>query len=197
MNYFPNGEEEKELVKFVAQYQYIKIRDVKYFFKATKYYKERIRNLVSKKILRRTKWNFVLGDVGIEYVEIMKFEYNKLNLNQKYKERLIRLSEIGALYHNCATVKFTPSFSIKNREVLTTTGRRYIGILNISGIEYLTYQITKNHDKKYITSIIYDMQKEHHYDNFIIFVDDIKRINLREFCFRTLSCINCRRYNSK
>ena len=51
----------------------------------------------------------------------MDFEYTKLNRNQKYSERLQRLSNLGAFYHNCNEVKFTPSFAIKDKKVFTST----------------------------------------------------------------------------
>lgn len=41
MNYFPNGDEEKELVKFIARYQYLKISDANRFFASKKYYRNR------------------------------------------------------------------------------------------------------------------------------------------------------------
>ena len=183
MNYFPNGDEEIELIKFIALYQYLYVNDAKYFFKAQSYYKKRIKNLIDKGLLRKMKLNLVLGELGIDYVKLFKFDYNKLNRNAKYIERLLRVSNIGAFYHNCNTVKFTPSFAIKDKSIFTTTGRRFIGILDINNIEYLTYQISKEHDARYITSVIYDIQKERRYKNIIIFVHDESRININDFTF--------------
>ena len=183
MRYFLDNDEEICLIKFIAKYQYININDVKYFFKSTKYYKKRVKNLVDKEILKRVKWNLVLGSMGIRYAQFFSCEYNKRNLNKKYKERLIRIANIGAFYNNCETVKFTPSFAIKDKEVFTTTGRRFVGILDVSGFDYLTYQITKEHDQKYVESVIWDIQKEQFHNNFIVLVDDIKRINLMKFAF--------------
>ena len=183
MRYFLDNDEKICLIKFIAKYQYININDVKYFFKSTKYYKKRVKNLVDKEILKRVKWNLVLGGMGIRYAQFFSCEYNKRNLNKKYKERLIRIANIGAYYNNSKTVKFTPSFAMKNKEVFTTTGRRFVGILDVNGFDYLTYQITKEHDQKYVESVIWDIQKEQFYNNFIVLVDDIKRINLMEFAF--------------
>lgn len=59
-----------------------------------------------------------MGKSGIQYVQALNFEYNKLNKNEKYRERLLRLSNIAAFYHNCDTVDFTPSFNIKDKQVL-------------------------------------------------------------------------------
>ena len=46
MNYFPNGDEEVSLVKFIAKYQYLRVSDAEYFFKTNKYYKNRIKSLI-------------------------------------------------------------------------------------------------------------------------------------------------------
>lgn len=183
MSYFPINNDEISLIKFIAKYQYLNVKDAKYFFNSSRYYRNRIKNLIDKKFLRKIKWILVLGQSGIQYVELSNFEYNKLNKNQHYRERLLHLSNIGALYYNCNTVSFVPSFAIKDKEVFTTTGRRFIGLLNINGFEYLTYQILEEHDNKYIESVAYDIQKEMNYKNFIILVNDINRINLDDFAF--------------
>lgn len=183
LNFFPNGEEEIALIKFVSQYQYLNTNDAKYFFKTVDYYKKRIKHLVDKKFIKRSKSYLILDELGIEYTKLLGFDYNPVNRNAKYKNRLLNLSNIGAFYHNCKTVKFTPSFSIKDKQTFTTTGRRYIGVFDINGIEYLGYQIRAEHDEKYIKSIMYDIQKEIKYKNIIILVNDIKRINFNDFCF--------------
>lgn len=160
MRFFPDNEEEISLIKFIAEYQYINVRDAKYFFKSSRYYRNRIKNLINKDILRKIKWSLALGETGIEYCKLLNIKYNKLNRNKTYRQRLLKLSNIAAYYQSCETVKFTPSFSIKDKEVFTTTARRYIGLFNINGIEYLTYKITKEHDNIYISSVIYDIEKE-------------------------------------
>lgn len=183
MNYFPNGDEEIALIKFIARYQYLKASDAKYFFNSKKYYKQRIINLINKKFLKRLKSNIILDELGIEYSKMFNFEYNKLNRNKPYLLRLLYLSNLGAFYHNCNTIKFTPSFDIKDKEIFTMTARKFIGVLDINRIEYLTYSISANHDNKYLKSVIYDIQKERKYKNIIILVNDIKRININDFIF--------------
>lgn len=183
MNYFPNGEEEISLIKFLAKYQYLKTSDAKYFFSSKKYYRNRVNNLISKKFLKKVKLNLMLDELGIEYVKLLKYEYNTRNRNQKYLSRLLYLSNFAAFYHNCKTITFTPSFAIKDKNIFTITARRFIGILNINGFDYLTYRISKKHTNKYITSVIYDIEKEKKYKNIIVFVDDIKRLDIERFAF--------------
>lgn len=183
MSYLPMNKEEISLIRFVAEYQFLNIKDAKYFFKTQDYYRRRIKHLIDKKLLRKIKLNLVLGELGIEYAKLFNFDYNKSNRNEKYIDRLIRVASIGAYYCNSSTTKFTPSFSIKDKSIFTSTARRFIGIFEINGIEYLTYQISKEHDDRYITSVAYDIQKEKNFKNFIILIDDINRINASDFVF--------------
>lgn len=157
--------------------------DAKYFFSTKKYYKKRITSLVEKKYLRRYKLYLILDELGIEYAKLFGFDYTPLNRNKKYFERLLYISNLGAFFHNCETVNFTPSFAIKDKEMLTSTARRFIGKLDINGIEYLTYHISEEHDNRYQMSVMYDIQKEFKYKNIIVLVNDIKRINIDEFAF--------------
>ena len=183
MNYFPNGDEEINLVKFIAKFQYLSVNDTKYFFSTQKYYRARITSLVKKKIIRRIKSTLVLDEIGIEYCKLFGYEYTVLNRNQKYLPRLLYISNLGAFYNKSKNVNFTPSFTIKDKEMFTITARKFIGVFDIGGIEYLAYYISSDRDNKYIKSVIYDIQKEHKYRNIIVFVNDIKRLNLEEFAF--------------
>lgn len=183
MNYFPNSDEEKNLIAFISKYQYLHVSDTQYFFNSKLYYRNRIRNLIEKRFLRKVKLYLVLGELGIEYAKLLNFEYNALNRNTNYLPRLLYLSNLAAFYHNCTTLNFNPSFSMKDKEMYTITARRYIGILEINGIEYLTYHISKENTNKYIYSVIYDIQKEKKYKNIIILVDNTVNLNTTKFIF--------------
>ena len=184
MSNFPNGDEEISLIEFISKYQYLDVKDVKYFFSSQKYYKKRITNLVAKKYLKRTtSHHLILDRLGIEFAELLNFRYNKLNRNKKYLPRLLYISKLAAFYNKCNTVKFIPSFLMKDKEEFTITSRKFIGVLEINGIEYLTYHITKEHDNKYIRLILYDIQKEKRYKNIIILTNDENRINIIDFTF--------------
>lgn len=183
MNYFPNGDEEISLLRFVAAFEYINEKDTKYFFNSRNYYRKRIASLVEKRYLRKIKSNFVLDEMGIEYVQSMKMDYYALNRNVRYLPRLLYISHLAAVYYDCPNIKYLASRFMKNEETLTNTGRKYVGILEIDGLQYLTYHISKKNEKQYITSVIYDLQKEKNYEYIIIFVDDINRINLEDFAF--------------
>ena len=183
MNYFPNGDEEISLLRFIAAFEYINEKDTKYFFSSRNYYRKRIASLVDKRYIRKIKSNFVLDEMGIEYVQSMKMDYYALNRNVRYLPRLLYISHLAAVYYPCPNIKYIASRFMKNEEVLTNTGRKYVGILEIDGLQYLTYHISKKNENQYITSVIYDLQKEKNYEYIIIFVDDINRINIEDFAF--------------
>lgn len=183
MNYFPNGVEEISLLKFIATFEYLNEKDTKYFFKSKNYYRKRLASLVEKKYIRKIKTNYILDEIGIEYVKLLNMNYTKINRNKSYLPRLLYISHIAAFYYCCNNVKFTPSFNMKNKERITTTARKFIGVLQIDGIEYLTYHISNRHDNKYIASVIYDIQKEKNYRNIIVFVNNINRFKLNDFAF--------------
>ena len=183
MNYFPNGDEEISLIKFIAKFQYLNVADVKYFFSTKRYYKYRLKSLIDKKFLKKVKLYLILDELGIEYAKLFNFEYTRRNRNQNYVSRLSQISNLAAFYNKCDVVTFTPSFSIKDKEMFTVTARKFIGILEINGFEYLTYKITDEHDDRYLKSVIYDIQKERKYRNIIILVDRLSRININDFAF--------------
>lgn len=158
--------------------------DSQYFFPSSKYYyRNRVNNLIAKKFIKKVKSNLMLDEIGIEYCQLFNYQYNKRNRNKKYLSRLLQLSNIGAFYSKCELVTFTPSFNMKDREIYTVTARRFIGILEINGFEYLTYQITNEQDSKYTMSVVYDIQKEKYYKNIIILIDEPSKININDFSF--------------
>lgn len=114
------------MIKFISKFQYLNISDVKYFFSSKKYYRNRVSNLISKKILKKIKSNLILDELGIEYAKLFNFEYTRRNRNQKYLLRLLQLSNLGAFYNKCELVNYTPSFSMKDKEMFTITARRFI-----------------------------------------------------------------------
>ena len=183
MNYFPNGSEEIELLKFLAKYQYLSVKDEKYFFNTSRYYRARIKRLIEKNYLKKNKLVISLDKLGIECVKMLNFEYKSINRNRKHIDRLARVSSIGAFYHDCKQVKFTPSFDLKDKKTYTVSSRRFIGLLDISDMEYLTYQMPTIKDVEYVKSVIYDLQKEKKYTNVIVFTNEIKGLPLSEFAF--------------
>ena len=179
---FPKNENEIELVRFIGRFQYLSNKDVKYFFNDT-YYPKRIAKLIRNNILRRYKKYLVLAENGQYFMKIIGQKASQLRYDKKYTDRLKFISHLAALYNKDTKISFTPSFEIKDKTAFTESSRKFIGILNIFGVKYLTYHISEEHTEKYIRAVIFDLQKETNYKNILILVNDIDRINLKDFAF--------------
>ena len=57
------------------------------------------------------------------------------------------------------------------------------GKMNINGIYYLVYYVPKKCDKRYMASVIYDMEKESKYKNFIILTEDMQNVKMNDLVF--------------
>ena len=187
---FPKNKNEIELVKFIGRFQYLSVKDAEYFFNDT-YYPKRIRNLIQKNIIRKYNKYLVLAENGYAYMKVLGQNTTPLRYDRKYTDRLKFISHLSAMYHKDEYIDFIPSIEIKDKNKFTETSRKYIGILKIFGTSYLTYHISKEHTTKYINSVIYDLQKETQHKNILVLVDDIKRIELRNFVFGFNSLIVC------
>lgn len=189
-NIFPINNDEINFVKFIGKYQYLSSKDIQYFFNGT-YYPKRITRLIKNSILRRYKKCLVLDKNGYEYMKILKINVNKLRYQQNYAERIKFISHIAAIYNKDTNINFIPSFKIKDKTIFTESSRRYIGVLNIKGTNYLLYHISSKQTERYINSVMFDIQKESKYKNVIVLVDNIERIKLNNFAFGLNSVIIC------
>ena len=187
---FPTNINEINLVKFIGRYQYISNNDVQYFFNNT-YYPKRIKRLVDNNILRRYNRYLVLGDNGYNFIKVLGENAVQLKYDKKYADRLKYISHIAAIYNNEKHITFLPSFEIKDKTAFTESSRKYIGILKMFGTSYLTYHISDEHTTKYINSIYYDLQRETQYKNIIILINNINRIDLKEWAFGLNSVVIC------
>ena len=185
-------ENEKKLLEFIGKYQYIYGKDLQYFYPVT-YYQKRVQKLVEANVLRRCGRYLALSINGREYLKaenkpfISRVEYRK-----DYAKRVKFISHLAAIFNNNESVEFIPSTKIKDKSIYTEKSRRFVGVLKISGIEYLTYHISKEYTKKHITAIFFDIQKERDYKNILILVNDYSKIDLLEYAFGLNSVIICK-----
>lgn len=187
---FPKDKNEINLVRFIGRFQYLSSNDLKYFFNNT-YYPKRIHNLISKNILRRKNKYLVLAENGYAFMKILGQTTTPLRYEKRYTDRMKFISHLAAIYNKDKHIEFMSSIEIKDINVFTETSRKYIGVLKIFGTSYLIYHISKEHTQKYINSVIYDLQKETKYKNIIVLIDDLKRIEFRNYVFGFNSLIIC------
>lgn len=172
-----------EILLFVNKYKFVKVSDFKYLYPYKYYYKFKVKTLVENNYLRKIKWYVVLGFEGKKYLESLGYNYSKISYEKTFVERQKIISSFAARYYKNENVKFIPSMDLKDKQIFTITSRRFIGILNIDKTDYLTYYITKEHDNRYVQSVIYDIRKEHKYKNVIVFVEDLNKIDINNFIF--------------
>lgn len=168
---------------FVKKYKYVKVSDFKYLYANKQYYQTKIKHLINNNYLRKIKWYIVLGAEGKKYLENLGYKCSRISYEKTYIERQKIISSFAARYYNNKKIKFIPSIDLKDKQIFTITSRRFIGILNIDKTDYLTYYITKKHDDRYVKSVIYDIRKETKLKNVIVFVEDLKKIDINNFVF--------------
>lgn len=168
---------------FVKKYKYVKVSDFKYLYANKQYYQTKIKHLINNNYLRKIKWYIVLGAEGKKYLENLGYKCSRISYEKTYIERQKIVSSFAARYYNNKKIKFIPSIDLKDKQIFTITSRRFIGILNIDKTDYLTYYITKKHDDRYVQSVIYDIRKETKLKNVIVFVEDLKKIDINNFVF--------------
>ena len=120
---------------------------------------------------------------GKSYLESLGYKCSRISYKRTHVERQKIISSFAARYYENQKVQFIPSIDIKDKHVFTITSRRYIGVLKINKIEYLTYYISKNQTKQYVQNIVYDIRKERKYRQVIVFVEDIKMVDIEDFVF--------------
>lgn len=177
------NEKDLEILLFVKKYKYVKVSDFKYLYANKQYYQTKIKHLINNNYLRKIKWYIVLGSEGKKYLENLGYKCSRISYEKTYIERRRIISSFAARYYNNKKIKFIPSIDLKDKQIFTITSRRFIGILNIDKTDYLTYYITKKHDDRYVKSVIYDIRKETKLKNVIVFVEDLKKIDINNFVF--------------
>lgn len=163
--------EDLEVLKFLSKYKMLKVEDATLIYHTKRYYRDRINKLIDKGYVKRYKSYIildkngrkVLGEVGQGYIKNIK--------NEAYMERLKAITSIATLSID-STIKFEPSWLIKEKNIFTETARRYIGKLIIDHKEYLTYYVSKKKEVVYIKQLLFDINKSFNYENIMIFIED-------------------------
>ena len=163
--------EDLEVLKFLSKYKMLKVEDATLIYHTKRYYRDRVNKLIDKGYVKRYKSYIildkngrkVLGEVGQGYIKNIK--------NEAYMERLKAITSIATLSID-STIKFEPSWLIKEKNIFTETARRYIGKLIIDHKEYLTYYVSKKKEVVYIKQLLFDINKSFNYENIMIFIED-------------------------
>jgi len=177
------SEKDLEILLFINKYKYVKVSDFRFLYSNKQYHQKKMKYLLNNKYLRKIKWYVVLGFEGKKYLESLGYNCSKISYEKTFVERQKIISSFAARYYNNKNINFIPSMDLKDKQILTITSRRFIGILNIDKTDYLTYYITKEHDNRYVQSVIHDIRKERNQKNVIVFVEDLNKIDINDFIF--------------
>lgn len=176
-------EKDIKLITFLGKYKIIKSVDSKKIYNSKGYYLKRLKVLEKEGYIKREDYYYIKLDVkGKKLVRKLGYSYNESCRNKEYKNRMKGISKIAAITLN-NNVKFIPSWSLKNNEIFTETSRRYIGEGRYKNRKYLVYYIDKTRDWMYERQIIGDIRKTAYYNDFIIFLDNLDRVNKRNYYF--------------
>ncbi len=164
--------EDKKLLEFLANYRIISMIDAKKIYNSEWYYRKRLKKLVEMDYIKRYKYYYiVLSKNGRKFINLVGREYIKNANNEVYMERLKIISNIATLIID-SDIKFFPSWKIKDRNIFTETGRKYIGEMEINKNKYIVYYIDSKKGNTYIKQLIYDINKTINYQKLIIFVNE-------------------------
>lgn len=170
-------ERDVELLEFLAEYKTITLDNTRYIYGTKTYQEKRICHLVKEKYLTRLQHREIaLGRKGKEFLAEIGTEIKVHCRNLNNLERLKVISDIATFTKFSSTMKFMPSWHLKDRNAPTQDSRRYLGLLTFNQNFYTVYSVYGEKDNKYITSLYYDLKKEREFYNSIIFTNDIEKI---------------------
>lgn len=172
-----------ELICFLGRYKQIKSVDCKKVYKSKDYYRKRLKVLEKEKYVKREKGNYIKLDIeGKRLLQDLGYENYNLCRNKEYKDRIKDIAKIAMLGFEDG-INFTPSWELKDNNVYTEFGRKYIGKLEILQNKYWVYYISNRNNPMYIRQILNDINKIVSNDNVIVFLENFNIISKRNKYF--------------
>ena len=166
-----------QLLSFLRKYKLMCATESEKIFKSKGYYKKRLKVLENEKYIRRIdRYHIKLDKNGIKLIKEIGYDYHNLCRRIDYRDRVKEISKIACLTLD-SDISFIASWDLKDKEIFTETGRKYIGELNYQNQKYLAYYISKDKGTVYIKQIINDIKKAINYKNIIVFVENLKPIS--------------------
>lgn len=170
-------EKDIQLLKFLGKYKIMLATDSKKIYEAKGYHFKRLKVLEKEKYIKRVNRYYIKLDVnGIKLIKDFGYSYHNICRKSDYQERVKEIVKIATLTIG-STIKFIPSWEIKDNAIFTETARKYIGELIYQGKRYIAYYISNERKEVYIRQIITDIQKASDYKNVMIFVENINVLN--------------------
>ncbi len=151
-------ERDVELIYFLGRYKKIKAVECKNIYKSKGYYFKRLKVLEKAKYIKREK-RYIKADIeGRKLLNKLGVQNYNLCRNKDYQKRINDIIKIATLGFE-ENIEFIPSWELKEREVYTEFGRKYIGKLKYMNRNYIVYYISNQNSPIYVKQIIADIEK--------------------------------------
>lgn len=172
-----------ELITFLGRYKQMKAIDCKKIYKSKEYYLKRLKVLEKERYIKRENRYYIKVDIEGRKL-LNEFGYDNYNIcrNKDYQERIKDVIKIATLTLG-TDIEFTPSWELKEKQVYTDLGRKYIGELKYMQKTYIVYYISSRNTPIYYKQIVADITKMYSYDNVIVFLEKFNIINKRNKYF--------------
>lgn len=171
------SEKDIELLAFLKKYKVMLATDSKKIYKSKGYHHKRLKVLEKERYIQRVDRYYIKLDIkGTRLMREMGYDYYKICRRQDYQYRVKEIVKIATLTID-STIQFLPSWEMKNNNIHTEMGRKFIGELIYQEKDYITYYISKDKKRVYVSQTVSDIQKTIEYKNAIVFLEDIKMLN--------------------
>lgn len=175
-------ERDIELMYFLGRYKKIKAVECKNIYKSKGYYFKRLKVLEKAKYIKREKRYIKVDIEGRKLLNKLGVQNYNLCRNKDYQERINDIIKIATLGFE-ENIEFIPSWELKEREVYTEFGRKYIGELKYINRNYIVYYISNKNSPIYVKQIIADIEKIFLYKNVMIFLENFNMLNKKNDYF--------------
>ena len=167
---------------FLGRYKQIKAIDCKKIYKSKDYYLKRLKALEKAKYVKREKRCIKIDIEGRKLLNELGIKNYNLCRNKDYQERIKEIIKIATLALE-DEIEFIPSWELKESEVYTNFGRKYIGELKYMNRKYITYYISSKNNPVYAKQVVADIERMFTYKNVMVFLENFNLINKRNGYF--------------
>lgn len=172
-----------ELITFLGRYKQMKAVDCQKIYKSKEYYLKRLKVLEKARYIKREKRYYIKIDIeGRKLLKDLRYENYNLCRNKDYQDRIKDIVRIAMLGFE-EDIEFIPSWELKENQVYTDIGRKYIGELKYVKEKCIVYYISKRNSSIYAKQIVTDIDKMICYNDVMVFLEDFNMLNKRNKYF--------------
>jgi len=170
-------EKDIQLLSFLGRYRIMIAVEAKKIYGRKNYYLKRLKALETARYIQRMNYYYIKLDTnGTKLIKKLGYNYNGLCRKKKYQDRIKDISKIAALTLD-SSIELLTSSEVKDSQIYTEVSRKFIGELIYQEKDYITYYISKDKKRVYVSQTVSDIQKTMEYKNAIVFLEDIKMLN--------------------